>query len=134
MEPLALLEKDFKEAKKRGARPELLLKMENQISRLQRQNDQRPDYNVKFKLMFEKATDEIEKRYIDGTLEYIETSDNDLYNEINNAINEVDKVWIAGRTGNATIEEFRKILKKWHLLNLQAIDIYKSIKADETEG
>jgi len=131
MESLALLEKYYEEAKKRGARPELLVKMESQILREKSKNKHKQNYDNKFKTMFEKATCEIEKRYINGTLEYIETFDNDLYNEINNAINEVDKVWIAGRTGNATIEKFREILKKWYLLNLKAIDIYKRLAIHE---
>lgn len=127
MEPLALLEKYFEEAKKRGARPELLRKMENQISRLQMEKEHLPKDNDRFELMFKKATDEIEKRYLKGTIDYIIENYGSLYKRINRAWKRLDEVWIAGRKGNATIEEFREVLKEWYLLNIKAIEIYKRL-------
>ena len=133
MESLALLEKYYEEAKKRGARPELLVKMESQILREKSKNKHKQNYDNKFKTMFEKATCEIEKRYINGTLEYIEEHENILYQKINRTLERLDKVWIAGRTGNTTIKEFRNILIQWYLLNIEAIKIYRQNNTNKVE-
>jgi len=132
VESLALLEKYYEEAKKRGARPELLEKMKSQILREQSKNKHKQNYDNKFKILFEKTTREIEKRYINGTLEYIEEHENILYQKIDRTLERLDKVWIAGRTGNATIEGFRKVLEEWYLLHIKAIEIYKRIAINTT--
>lgn len=120
-----LLEKYFEEAKKRGARPELLKKMENQISRLEMEEEHQPKDNDIFELMFKKATDEIEKRYLKGTIDYIIENYGSLYKRINRTWERLDEVWIAGRKGNATIEEFREVLKEWYSLYIKGIKFYK---------
>ena len=90
------------------------------------------DYDEKFKLMFEKATDKIEKRFINGTIDFIKKHEKSLYERINRTWERLDKVWVAGRKGNATIEEFREVLEEWYLLHIKAIEIYKRSKKCET--
>jgi len=132
MERLALLEKDFEEVKKKGARPALLSKMEKKISWLWME-EHRPIDNDKFEIMAKKATDEIEKRFINGTIDFIKEHVRSLYERINRTWERLDKVWIAGRNGNATIEEFREVLEEWYLLHIKAIKIQIRIIEDANE-
>jgi len=77
-----------------------------------------------FAKMFEKAVDELNRWYIKGTIDYIRKRHPDLYQKMNDAEDRLNEVWKAGLQGKAGIEEFRKTLKEWYLLHLQAIEIY----------
>jgi len=64
-----------------------------------------------FAEMFKKAVDELNRRYIEGTIDYIRKHHPDLYqttNEVESRLNEVRK---AGLQGEAGIEKFRKTLE-----------------------
>ena len=74
--------------------------------------------------MFEKAVDELNRHYIDGTTDHIETYHPDLYREIDEAENELNRVWRAGLDGKAGIEEFRETLGRWYRLHIGGIEIY----------
>ncbi len=77
-----------------------------------------------FAEMFKKAVDELNRRYIEGTIDYIRKHHPDLYQKTNQAEDRLNEVWKAGLQGKAGIEEFRKTLKEWYLLHLQGIEIY----------
>lgn len=73
---------------------------------------------------FEKTVDEINKRYIEGTDDYIRKFHPDLYQEINKAEDKLNEAWRAGLQGKAEIKEFREVLKQWFRLHLGSIEIY----------
>jgi len=77
-----------------------------------------------FAEMFQKAVDEFNRRYVEGTIDYIRKRHPDLYQKMNEAEDRLNEVWKAGRQGKAGIEEFRKTLKEWYLLHLKGIEIY----------
>lgn len=77
-----------------------------------------------FAEMFKKAVDELNRRYIEGTIDYIRKQHPDLYQETNETEDRLNEVWKAGIQGKAGIEEFRKTLKEWYLLHLRGIEIY----------
>ena len=76
-----------------------------------------------FAEMFKKAVDELNGRYIEGTIHYIRKHHPRLHQETKETEDRLNETWKAGLAGNAGIEEFRKILKRWYLLQLQGIEI-----------
>jgi len=77
-----------------------------------------------FAEMFKKAVDELNRRYIEGTIDYIRKRHPDLYQKTNEIEDRLNEVWKAGFQGKAGIEKFRNILKEWYFLNLKTIEIY----------
>ena len=78
--------------------------------------------------MFKKAIDEINRKYIAGTIGYIQKHHPDLYQKINTAEDRLNRIWKAGLDGKVDIEGFRKVLKEWYLLNLHSIEIHSREK------
>lgn len=72
-----------------------------------------------FEEMFKKAIAELNKRWVDGTFVYLQAHQPNLYQEINRAESKVDHVWLSGREGRATLDEFRGVLKNYYLLVLK---------------
>ncbi|MEJ5377082.1 MAG: hypothetical protein WHX93_10930 [bacterium] len=85
------------------------------------QSKQTPD---PFAEIFRKAVDELSRRYMDGTLDYIQKRHPDLYQKTNQAEDRLNEAWKAGLQEKAGIEEFREVLKDWYFLHLQGIEIY----------
>lgn len=77
-----------------------------------------------FAEMFKKTVDEIKRRYVEGSIDYIIKHHPNLYRKTNEAEDRLNAVWKAGRKGEAGIEEFREALKQWYLLNLKGIEVY----------
>ncbi|MFH0926827.1 MAG: hypothetical protein V1872_14550 [bacterium] len=77
-----------------------------------------------FAEIFNKAVDAINKRYIDGTFDYINKFKPDLYQEIKEADDNMNARWKEGLQGKSSIDDFREALKKWYFLNLKAIQLY----------
>ena len=77
-----------------------------------------------FAEMFKKAVDELNLRYIEGSIDYIRKRHPDLYQKTNEAEDRLNETWKAGLQGKASIEAFRETLKDWYLLHLQEIEIY----------
>ena len=73
---------------------------------------------------FKRTVDEINTRYIDGTIDYIRKCHPDLYEKTNEAEDRLNEVWKAGLEGKAGIEEFREVLEQWFRLHLQSIETY----------
>lgn len=89
----------------------------------------------KIKLKIENTTDDlkdlfmetvqnINKRYISGTIGYIKKYHPDLYNRTHETQDKIDEIWKACPRGEASIEEFQEALNNWYHLNLQGIEIY----------
>ncbi|HUU29586.1 MAG TPA: hypothetical protein VM123_17425 [archaeon] len=77
-----------------------------------------------FAEMFEKAADELNRRYIEGTLDYIRKNHPNLCQKTNEAEDRLNEVWKAGLQAKAGIEEFREVLNQWYVLNLRGIKTY----------
>lgn len=77
-----------------------------------------------FSEMFRKVADELNRRYIEGTIPYITEHDPDLYQKINKALEKIDEILKEGPEGKAGIEEFQNALKQWYFLLLQGIELY----------
>jgi hypothetical protein len=65
-----------------------------------------------FAEMFKKAVDELNRRYIEGTIDYIRKRHPDLYQKTNDAEDRLNEVWKAGLQGKAGIKKFRQTLKE----------------------
>ena len=129
---LAQLERDYEKAKKKGARPELLRKIEDDINRIKSEKDSNQgDLQLKnedpFEVLFKKALDVISRRYIAGTIKYIREHHRSLYEQTDQAEDQLNEVWKAGLKGEATLKEFRGILIKWYSLHIKGIEICKDL-------
>lgn len=82
------------------------------------------DESDTFADMFRKAGDEINRRYIEGTISYVRKYQPDLYQKTKKAENKLNEVWKAGLEGKASVDEFREVLKEWYSLQLRGIEIY----------
>ena len=82
------------------------------------------DESETFADMFRKAGDEINRRYIEGTISYVRKYQPDLYQKTKKAESKLNEVWKAGLEGKASIEQFREVLKQWYVLQLRGIEIY----------
>jgi len=130
MNALPQLESDYQKAKEKGARPELLKKLEDQMRRFSVENasgngriagtDDDP-----FECLFQKAMQDLNQRDTNGSSKHIRNHHPDLYRQIDEAERRIDEVWKAGLVGKPTIEEFREVVKHWYLLYLQGIEIYR---------
>ena len=81
--------------------------------------------------MFEKAVDELNQRYPDGTAEYIQRHHPSLSSEIDKAEDKLNEVWQAGLEGKAEIEEFREALVRWYRLHIRSMEIYSKRQKEE---
>lgn len=73
--------------------------------------------------------DELNRRYISGTMEFIRKHRPDLYRKTDDAEDELNEVWKAGLQGKSTTQGFREVLGRWYLLNLRGIHIYSEATA-----
>lgn len=73
---------------------------------------------------FKEAVEGLSRQYIEGTINYIREHHPDLYQQTIAQEDKLNEVWIAGREGKASIEEFRKVVEEWYLLHLRGIEIY----------
>ena len=78
-----------------------------------------------FEVLFKKALDGISRRYKAGTIEYIREHHRSLYEQTDQAEDQLNEVWKAGLKGEATLEEFRGTLIKWYSLHIKGIEIYE---------
>jgi hypothetical protein len=74
--------------------------------------------------LFLKAAQEINKRYLPGTISYVGKNHPELDKEIDESELAVNKIWFAVERGEATIKELRDAIAKWYRLNLKAITIF----------
>lgn len=129
MNDLEQLQRDIRKATERGARPELLEKLSDQVIKLRAEDHKRQDEHPSrkdesFRIMFQKAQDEINKRCARGILRHIRQSHRTLDDEINQVDDWLKAIWRTAENGGASLEEFREILKLWYRLHIKAIEIY----------
>ncbi len=72
--------------------------------------------------LFKIATAAINERYRPGTLEYIEAHRPELAGRIARAFDRVNDQWAAGPAAGPG---FKRALRTWYDLNLEAINIFK---------
>lgn len=73
-----------------------------------------------FESAFKQAAEEINKKYISGTISYARENHPDLWQQIIEAEDRSSDAWLAG------VEEgFQKALEEWRTLILQGIDIFR---------
>lgn len=102
-----------------------LIGSQDQINPLSLQYDSTTD---PFWEAFKKANHELNKHYIEGTLDHIRKRHPDLYQKINEVEARIDEIWESGLKGNTTLEEFKEVLEEWYSLYIKGIEIYKSEK------
>lgn len=131
MEALAQLERNYKKAQERGARPELLKRLREQIGRQRHEkvsygNEFCPEDEDPFEALFKKAVTEINRRYVEEAIDDCTCDEHrELYEKTNGAEDRLNEVWKAGLEGKATLQEFREALKEWYQLNVKGIEIYE---------
>lgn len=84
--------------------------------------------------LFKKALDELNTRYIEGTIDYIRKHELELYNKINELEDRLNEVWLKGLQGKAELNEFEEVLKKWRLCHLKGIELYSNTKKESQRG
>lgn len=129
MDALTQLVRDYDEAKRRGARPELLKKLGEQINKVwsataPEQEGSPPEDQDPFRDLFTSTMTELNRQCVEGTTVYIREHHPGLYRQTHEAERIIDEVWQAGLDGEATIEEFREVVEKWYLLYLRGIQVY----------
>ena len=82
------------------------------------------DMSDPFAKMFRKAADEINRRYMEGTMGYIREHHTELYQKTREAQNRLNEVWQAGLEGKTGVDEFREVLKGWYSLQLLGIEAH----------
>jgi hypothetical protein len=93
-----------------------------------------------FEGLFKKAVGAISRRYRAGNIEYIREHHRSLYEQTDQAEDQLNEVWKAGLKGEATLEEFRGTLIKWYSLHIKGIEIYEwrreqeAFNTDTTQG
>ncbi len=76
--------------------------------------------------MFTKAVDELNSRYIEGTMNHIRQNHPDLYQQTRAAEDRLNAVWKSCLEGKGGVEEFRGILGQWYSLQLKGIEMYSN--------
>jgi hypothetical protein len=84
--------------------------------------------------LFLRAAQEVNKRYLPGTISYIGRHYPALDREIDESEMAVNSIWFAVERGEATIEELRDAIAVWYRLNLKAITIYSSHRFREKQS
>lgn len=82
--------------------------------------DEPEEQNPQLDEAFKQVVDALSRRYVAGTLDYIQEHHPAVYQKIGEADDRLNEVWKSG----ASIEEFRKVLEEWYLLQLRAIKTY----------
>ena len=85
--------------------------------------DPRKDFEATFKL----ALEEVNGKYISGTISYIKGTHPGLWERIVKAEERISEAWLRG-----TEPEFRKNLGEWTNLNFRAIEIFEVRDAQRT--
>ena len=84
-----------------------------------------------FAEMFKKAVDELNRKYVRGTINHICKYHPSLYRKTKEVENKLNEVWKAGLEGNVNLEQFRDVLKEWYLLYSKGIEIYKKERKEK---
>lgn len=88
-----------------------------------------------FAEMFKKAVDELNRKYIGGTINHIRKHHPGLYQRTKEVENQLNEIWKKGLKRNATPEDFRDVLKEWYLLHTKSIETYKNERKEiENDG
>ena len=74
--------------------------------------------------IFMNAAQEIDKRYVPGTIAYVSRNYPELERQIDESESEVNRIWFAVERHKANIEDLRAVIASWYRLNLTAIKIY----------
>ncbi len=82
-----------------------------------------PDLDILLSI-FQKAVDEINKRYIEGIIVFISRYHPELDRQISRAESAMNDIWFKCERGKVSIGEFKAKVGEWYRLNLKAIDIY----------
>lgn len=87
-----------------------------------------------FAKIFNDAADELNIKYIGGTINHIRKHHSGLYKKIKSVEDELNKVWKTGLEGNVNHERFKEILEEWQSLYIKGIEIYKEeVKEDKND-
>ena len=70
--------------------------------------------------VFRCALEEINREYLPGTIDYVKTTDPELWGRILSAEDKLTEAWLSGGA-----EEFHRVLDEWGNLNRQAIEVYR---------
>jgi hypothetical protein len=70
--------------------------------------------------VFRCALEEINREYLPGTIDYVKTTDPELWERILSAEDKLTEAWLSGAA-----EEFHRVLDEWENLHRQAIEVYR---------
>lgn len=77
-----------------------------------------------FQIVFERADSEIDGAYIPGTLEFIRDVLPELTEEIDQAEDQVNLLWLQAREGAGDMDTFRGAVDTWKKLHLRGIRFF----------
>ena len=79
--------------------------------------------------LFLAAVQAINKRYQAGTLSHVQAKHPALYDRIGRAFDLLNYIW-GGLVPGGGLDHFKRSLRTWYKLNLEAIQIYEDLKND----
>jgi len=89
------------------------------------ETSQEPDA---FTEMFRKVADDLNRRYIRGTDDYVREHHLGLQRDLRQAEDELNRVWSLGREGRANAAMFREALSRWQRLHVRAREVFKAAR------
>jgi hypothetical protein len=77
---------------------------------------------------FKEAMNDLEERYLPGALDYIRDDFPDLAQEIQEAEERINQLWLIAQATGGGMEEFRETVEQWKALHLRGIRFYSIMK------
>jgi hypothetical protein len=81
-----------------------------------------------FEEIYQGALTEIQKEYVDGAITYIQKHQTDVFKKIKETENKIEEILQLDDTGK--LEEFRLIMEKWTVLNIECSKLYLESQVD----
>jgi hypothetical protein len=73
---------------------------------------------------FKEAMNDLEERYLPGALEFIREEFPDLAQEIQEAEDRINQLWLIAQATGGDLEQFRAAVERWKALHLRGIRFY----------
>jgi hypothetical protein len=83
---------------------------------------------VAFENTFKAAMNDLEERYLPGALDYIREDFPDLAQEIQEAEEQINQLWLIAQATGGDLEQFRQAVERWKALHLRGIRYYLVMK------
>ena len=77
---------------------------------------------------FKEAMNDLEERYLPGALDYIQEDFSDLAQEIQEAEERINQLWLIAQATGGDLEQFRQAVERWKALHFRGVRFYSIMK------